>query len=187
MIIKSCQSALLSPVNIGPQNLSVSHLFFADDSLFFLQATLQNCEMLSDILHTFCVASGQLINVNKSSVYFSPNTPAEVVHLLSAIMQIIPTVFDPCKYLGLPTIWHRSKKAALGFIKESISKKVKGWKQATLSQAGKEVLIKAIATAIPAYPMSCFKFPVTLCSEINGLLADFWWGNMESNGLHWKS
>lgn len=186
MIIKSCQSAMLSPVTIGPQNLGVSHLFFADDSLFFLQATLQNCEMLSDLLHTFCVASGQLINVDKSSIYFSPNTPVEVVHLLSAIMQI-PAVFDPGKYLGLPTIWHRSKKAALGFIKESIIKKVKGWKQATLSQAGKEVLIKAIATAIPAYPMSCFKFPVSLCSEINGILADFWWGKMESNGLHWKS
>ncbi|XP_062014434.1 uncharacterized protein LOC133730954 [Rosa rugosa] len=131
-------------------------------------------------------ASGQLINVEKSSIYFSPNTPTEIGHLLSSIMQI-PTVTDLGKYLGLPTFWHRSKKAALGYIKDSITKKVKGWKQATLSQAGKELLIKAIATAIPAYPMACFKFPVSLCTQLNGILANFWWGSQDSNGLHWKS
>ncbi|PRQ57333.1 putative RNA-directed DNA polymerase [Rosa chinensis] len=186
MVIKCCRCSLLKPVTIGPQELGISHLFFADDSLFFLQATLQNCEMLSDLLHTYCVASGQLINVDKSSIFFSPNTQPEIVHLLSAVMQI-PVVFDPGKYLGLPTFWHRSKKAALGFIKDSISKKVRGWKQATLSQAGKETLIKAISTAIPAYPMACFKFPVSLCTQLNGILANFWWGNQDSNGLHWKS
>lgn len=152
MIIKACQSSLLTPVLIGPQHIEVSHLFFADDLLFFFQATLQNCEMLSDLLHTYCVAFSQLINVEKSSLFFCPNTSAEEAHLLSAIMQI-PVVFDPKKYLGLPTFWHRSKKAALRYIKDSITRKVKGWKQATLSQAGKEVLIKAIATAIPACPM----------------------------------
>nr|AFP55574.1 non-ltr retroelement reverse transcriptase [Rosa rugosa] len=186
MINKMCQDSLLTPVTIGPNNLPVSHLFFADDSLFFLRATLQNCETLSDLLHTYCIASGQLINVEKSSIFFSPNTPPEIAHLLSSIMQI-PVVSDPGTYLGLPTFWHRSKKKALGFIKDSILRKVKGWKQATLSQAGKEVLIKAVATAIPAYPMGCFKFPSTLCKELNGILADFWWGNVDTRGIHWKS
>lgn len=53
--------------------------------------------------------------------------------------------------------------------------------------AGKETLIKSVATAIPSYPMSCFKFPISLCNEINSILANFWWGNSDSNGVHWKS
>lgn len=186
MIIKACASSLLDPIHIGPQALGVSHLFFADDSLFFLQATLQNCEHLSDLLHTYCVASGQLINVEKSSIFFSPNTLPEIVSLISFVLRI-PVSTDPGKYLGLPTVWGRSKRAALGYIKEAVLKKVNGWKQATLSPAGKEVLLKSVATAIPAYPMSVFKFPRTLCTEINSILANFWWGKSDSKGIHWKS
>lgn len=35
--------------------------------------------------------------------------------------------------------------------------------------------------------MTCFKFPISLCTQLNGILADFWWGNTESKGMHWKS
>ncbi|VVA36162.1 PREDICTED: reverse mRNAase, partial [Prunus dulcis] len=66
-----------------------------------------------------------------------------------------------------------SKKEALNYIKERILGKVQGWKQKHLSQAGKETLIKAVLFAIPSYPMSCFKLPITLCREIDSLIANF--------------
>lgn len=43
----------------------------------------------------------------------------------------------------------------------------------SLSLAGKQVLIKAVATAVPTYPMMCFKFPKSLCNDINDDLAKF--------------
>ena len=51
-----------------------------------------------------------------------------------------------------------------------------------LSQAGKEILIKAIAQAIaiPTYTMSVFKPPNTLCDELTSMVRSFWWG--QSNG-----
>lgn len=53
---------------------------------------------------------------------------------------------------------------------------------------GKEVLKKSVAQAIPNYAMSCFKLPRTFCSEMESIIANFWWGNSESNkGIHWKS
>lgn len=39
---------------------------------------------------------------------------------------------DPGKYLGLPTMWGRSKKQALAFVKDRIASKVQGWKHAHL-------------------------------------------------------
>ncbi|KAL4335116.1 hypothetical protein GQ457_07G005120 [Hibiscus cannabinus] len=53
------------------------------------------------------------------------------------------------KYLGIPMIWGRGKKAALAFIKDRIVSRISSWKGRFLSQAGKEVLIKAVVSAMP--------------------------------------
>lgn len=53
------------------------------------------------------------------------------------------------KYLGLPSLVWRNKKANFSDIKEKLSKKLVGWKGKFISKAGKEVLIKAVAQAIP--------------------------------------
>lgn len=40
----------------------------------------------------------------------------------------MPQVSDPGLYLGIPTVWGRSKKDALVFIKERVLAKIQGWK-----------------------------------------------------------
>jgi hypothetical protein len=57
---------------------SVSHLLFADDSLILLKADLNNAISLQQVLDDYCANSGQLISVDKSSVFFSPNTQVDV-------------------------------------------------------------------------------------------------------------
>ena len=53
---------------------------------------------------------------------------------------------------------------------------------------GKEALIKAVATAVLTYTMSCFKLPKKLCTEMNNAMCKFWWGQKESEGrIYWKS
>ena len=80
------------------------------------------------------------------------------------------------KYLGLPTFVSGSKKNVFKYIHERLLKKLKGWKEGFLSQAGREVLIKAIAQAIPTYAMQCFRIPVTTLNEIESLFRSFFWG-----------
>ena len=44
------------------------------------------------------------------------------------------------------------------------------WKEKLLSQAGKEVLIKAVVQSILAYSISVFKLPVGLCKDIEAMI-----------------
>ena len=48
-----------------------------------------------------------------------------------------------------------------------------------MSPAGREILIKAVAQATPTYTMNCFKIPDSLCSELNSLVCNFWWGQRD--------
>ena len=48
-----------------------------------------------------------------------------------------------------------------------------GWKEKLLSKAGKEVLIKAVAQAIPTYTMRFFKLPDSLYDEMMGMIHNF--------------
>lgn len=67
------------------------------------------------------------------------------------------------KYLGLPTLIGRSKKQVFSTIKERMPSRMKGWKERSLTKAGREVLLKSVIHAIPTYNMSCFVLPHSLC------------------------
>lgn len=90
--------------------------------------------------------------------------------------------------MGLPTLFHRSKKISFSGIKDPIWKKLKGWKEKLLSKAGKEILIKAVAQAILIYAMSCFKLPSSFCDEVERMVRQFWWVSSKlDKGIAWKS
>ena len=66
--------------------------------------------------------------------------------------------------------------------------KLQGWKEQLLSQAGREVLLKAVVQAIPTFAMSCLKLPVGLCHDIEMLIRKFLWGQRgEQRKIHWRS
>ncbi|KAB2621987.1 hypothetical protein D8674_024169 [Pyrus ussuriensis x Pyrus communis] len=177
----------LEGVKIGGSGPVISHLFFADDTLLFLRADVKNCRNLRHMLDKFCVASGQKVNLEKSSVFFGANVPKVNADQMGNALGMA-VVINPGTYLGVPAIWGRSKKRGLAYVKGRVMEKLQGWKQSTLSRAGKEVLIKAVIQAIPAYPMCIFKFPAAVCQELDALVAGFWWGCKEgAQKIHWVS
>ena len=60
-----------------------------------------------------------------------------------------------------------------------MGRKIARWKGKLLSNAGREVLIEAVAQATPTYTMSVFKLPDSLCKDLNSLMGNFWWGQKE--------
>lgn len=57
-----------------------------------------------------------------------------------------------------------------------------------LSSAGRKVFIEDIASSIPTYVMSIFKLLLTLCGDIQSMIARVWWGAKDGEKkIHWVS
>ena len=97
----------------------LSHLFFADDNIIFCRASMSECQQVWDVLHDYEVASGQKINKDKTSLFFSKNTgtstQAEIKNIFGA--QVIK---QHKRYLGLPSLIGRGKKKAFNRIKDQL-------------------------------------------------------------------
>ena len=62
-------------------------------------------------------------------------------------------------YLELPTVLGRYKRVIFGFLKDRLHKPLSSWQSKLLSRAGKSILIKTVARALPTYSMGVFLIP----------------------------
>ena len=126
-----------------------------------------------------------MINKDKTAAIFSKNTPASVKAQMMAELGITQIASND-KYLGLPVHIGKSRKSAFEYIKQKVWAKIQGWQEKLLSKAGKEILIKAVAQAIPTYAMSCFDLTKGLCDELSSMIGKYWWSNQDKlNKIHW--
>lgn len=164
----------LQGVRVARGSPKVSHLLFADDTMFFCLASSTNCENLRLILKEYERASGQMINTTKSSITFSSKTSPEVKEKAKLVLGI-EKEGGLGKYLGLPEHFGKKKKDLFTSIVDIIRQKAISWSTRRLSRAGKLTMLKAVLSAIPTYTMSCFWLPVSLCKRIQSVLTRFWW------------
>ena len=164
---------------------TVNHLLFVDDTLLFCKATKEDCEGIMSCLSQYGQISGQIINLQKSSITFGDKVEEDMKQWIKN-RSGIQLEGGSEKYLGLPESLKGSKQELFGFIKESLQSRLSGWYAKTLSQGGKEVLVKSIAMALLVHAMTCFKLPKTLCTKLTSVILDFWWNSLQhSKKIHW--
>ena len=167
----------------GPK---ISHLLFADNGLLFCRARVEDVLKILEILGKYERALGQKLNANKTTIFFGGNVMDSAKLQVQSLLGV-PKIKEFEKYLGLPTVVGRHKKASFNYIKDCVWGKLHAWKEKLLFQAGKEVLLKVVVQAILTFAMSCFRLPVGLCQDIEMLACRFWWGQWgDCQKIHWK-
>jgi hypothetical protein len=146
---------------------------------------MTNATSLQQVIDTYCVNSGQMVSLSKSSIFFSPNANVMIRAELCEALHIDTEALSD-KYLGLPTIIGADRSDCFFHLVERIIERINGWKEKQLSIGGKEILLKAVAQAILVFAMSVFQIPKGACKRMMDAIAKFWWeDDNNSNKMHW--
>ncbi|XP_019182124.1 PREDICTED: uncharacterized protein LOC109177267 [Ipomoea nil] len=188
LISRAVTRGMVSPCIVARGVPGLSHLFFADDSLLFLKATVQEAAAIKGCLISYERMSGQSVNFNKSCIVFSRNTAANLRIAVAGTLNVIQSD-NIGKYLGLPMGVGRNKKEVFSYIEAKLIHRLSGWNKKILSKASKEILLKSVAQALPTYSMSIYFLPVTLCERIERIMNKFWWTNTGNSGggIRWMA
>lgn len=65
LISSGCENNLLSPAKIGRENVILSHLQYADDTIFVCNKGLENVLSIKRVMHLFKLMSGLKVNFHK--------------------------------------------------------------------------------------------------------------------------
>ncbi|GKD63991.1 kinase-like domain, beta-lactamase/transpeptidase-like protein [Tanacetum coccineum] len=91
---------IFNGVDVGREKIVVSHLQYADDTIFFGEWNKQNTINLMCIMKGFEKVSGLKVNLNKSRVYGVGVSRGEVKDMARCMRCSVGEL--PITYLGLP-------------------------------------------------------------------------------------
>ncbi|KAJ9691733.1 hypothetical protein PVL29_013809 [Vitis rotundifolia] len=156
MLFRAEKRNALEGFKVGRNRTRVSHLQFADDTIFFSM---------------FRHISGLKVNLDKSSI-FGINLGQNHLHRLAELLDCKASGW-PILYLDLPLGGNPKSGGFWDPVIERISSRLDGWKKAYLSFGGRITLIQYCLTHMSCYFLSLFKIPASVVARIERMQRDF--------------
>ena len=147
------------------EELEVSHLLYADDTLLFCKDNPDQLACLGWILMLFEALSGLKINLSKSKIF--PIEGRENIEVLTAELGCKASSL-PMTYLGLPLGAQHKSVGIWDLIEERFRRRLATWKRQYISKGGRvrwRLFFDLMLKAIQLSALSClfFKIFMTYC------------------------
>ncbi|XP_074266190.1 uncharacterized protein LOC141588658 [Silene latifolia] len=144
-------------------------------------------ESLRDLFRCFELASGQMINLDKSFIKFSPNAPPDFKSYMASILKMKTS---DCfgNYLGVPVDLPSKKSLVFRPLVDKMTSRVIAWSSLHLSQPCKLIIINSILLGSICFLLASIPFPTGICKKIDSLIIAFWWRkDVRHRSIHWLS
>ncbi|WVZ83225.1 hypothetical protein U9M48_030394 [Paspalum notatum var. saurae] len=168
------------------RNREIQGISLGPDCSHSLTATQQEAQSIKEVLHNFCLPSGQTPNWNKSAIHFSKKvSQTEKKNIIRHIFPA-PLLTNNSTHLGHPLLFsYKDRAAAYNFILNNFYAKISYLKANKLNHAGRLIYLRSVLASIPIYYMANILFPANFMHKIDSIMRNFWWaGVQDENSTH---
>jgi len=123
LIVKAEREGFIHGFSLNRGGSKLTHLLFVDNTLLFCKSSRSECQKVLEILASYESLSRQKINLGKTSIFFSKST-TEAMRIEIKEVLGVPEILHYDKYLGLPLLVGRHKKASFDYIKDRVWRKL---------------------------------------------------------------
>ena len=158
---------------VGGDELCISHLLFADDTILFCDTSIEQFLHIRMLLTCFTAVIGLKINVSKSEM-----VPVGEVNNLDELANVLGYKIGvlPLTYLDMPLGASYKLSSIWNLVLEKLEKHLAMWKKMYLYMGDRLTLLKSMLLSIPTYFLSLITIPTRVASRIEKLLGfSLWW------------
>lgn len=181
MLRLAAQKGVYRGISLSNKSTPITHLQFADDTVIFLDGTLESAKGIKRILQSFQLLSGLKINFVKSSIFSSTRFGVELTEIAKELNCSIGSW--PMSYLGMPIGFSSRRRVFWMPLVKKMRDKMAKWKAYSLNQAGRITLVKSVIDSVPVYWMSLHQMPKSVSNQIERIRRDFIWGRRDGNNV----
>ncbi|WOG84202.1 hypothetical protein DCAR_0103384 [Daucus carota subsp. sativus] len=176
MLHKTSQKGIFKGFSLGKAMQPITHLQFADDTIVFVDNTLESISGVKKVLQCFQMISGLKINYEKSEIFAhnsSFSTQMEGARIFGCKVGQWPMT-----YLGVPIGISSKRRIFWEPLVKKFHSKLATWKADILNLAGRTTLVKSVLDSLPTYWLGLHMIPPGVCDKIERIRRDFLWGSV---------
>lgn len=171
MIKMAISKGMFRGIELDGECDQLTHLQFVDDTLIFIEGSLESVKVVKRILQCFQLLTGLKINFNKSSL-FSCDKNCSLVSEGAKLLRCMVGSWS-LNFLGAPLGLSARRKRFWNPLIKKFENKLANWRSSSLNKAGRLVLSKSTLDSLPVYWFNIYKVPKGVCSEIEKIRRNF--------------